>query len=79
MIDSNNEISQSIAYNLEKNDDGYEITIIPDKEWLHDSSRVYPVIIDPTITGVEIDKSVIIWLICMILRLKVILHQLGHI
>ena len=59
MIDSNNEISQSIAYNLEKNDDGYEITIIPDKEWLHDSSRVYPVIIDPTITGVENDKSVI--------------------
>ncbi len=59
MFDSNKEISQNVIYNLEKTTDGYEITITPDKEWLNDSKRVYPVIIDPTITGIEKDKSVI--------------------
>lgn len=59
MIDSNNIISQDVSYDLEKTEDGYELKITPNKEWLNDSKRVYPVIIDPTITGVKENKKVI--------------------
>jgi len=59
MIDRNNIISQDVTYDLEKTEDGYELKITPNKEWLNDSKRVYPVIIDPTITGVKENKKVI--------------------
>jgi len=48
MVDSSGAVSTEIAINLEKGEEGYIITFIPDEEWLKDPSRVYPVIIDPT-------------------------------
>lgn len=39
------------SYHFEKNSNGYSISIIPDKEWITSSDRIFPVIIDPLITG----------------------------
>ena len=49
MFDQNKEASFDIQYNIKKMDDYYELKIIPNKSWLLDESRVYPVVIDPTI------------------------------
>lgn len=49
MYDSNGERSENIQINLSANKKGFSLTIIPDKEWLNDNDRAYPVIIDPTI------------------------------
>ncbi len=59
MTDSKNVYSELVKYELHKNNDSYELTINVDKEWLHDKERVYPVVIDPTITNVQSSASVI--------------------
>lgn len=51
MYDAEGEISEDIKVNLKKNSDGtYTYTLKPDKKWLEDDNRVYPIIIDPPIS-----------------------------
>ncbi len=42
--------STDITLKLKEGDDHYIIELIPDKTWLNDTDRVYPVMIDPTVT-----------------------------
>lgn len=60
MVDKNNIYSDSVTYELEKIDNGYEITINVDKEWLNDNERAYPIVIDPTITNTQSSTSSVI-------------------
>ncbi|MEG0834497.1 MAG: DNRLRE domain-containing protein, partial [Christensenellaceae bacterium] len=57
MYDLNGQESRNIKVTFEvdekastKNETAYVYTIIPDKEWLSNKERVYPVVIDPTVT-----------------------------
>ncbi|MDP4147166.1 MAG: DNRLRE domain-containing protein [Bacillota bacterium] len=49
MYDSLHEDSNNIKLSLEKSGNGYELTISPDKEWLNDPSRKFPITIDPDV------------------------------
>ncbi|MCI8361940.1 MAG: hypothetical protein HFJ41_02105 [Clostridia bacterium] len=50
MYDAKNETSEDIELKLEeKNGNKYKLTVIPNKEWLEDEEREYPVVIDPTV------------------------------
>ncbi|GLC29653.1 carbohydrate binding domain-containing protein [Clostridium omnivorum] len=49
MIDANKKTSGSIKLNLVKDPAGYVLSVIPDKEWLNDKERKYPVTIDPPV------------------------------
>ncbi len=48
MEDSAGNLSTDIKYVLEKAEDGYVLTIEPNRDWLDSSERAYPVTIDPT-------------------------------
>lgn len=53
MFDSAEDISEynyDIETSLEAVDNGYLLTITPDKEWIASDERVYPIMIDPTVT-----------------------------
>ena len=51
MVDSNGEKSESLFFEVDKNNNGkIRVNIVADSEWLQESKRVYPVIIDPEIT-----------------------------
>lgn len=59
MYDSNGKMSFSVEYKvINKGNDKYKVTIIPNKEWMNDSSRKFPVIIDPAV-WTEQSKSAI--------------------
>ncbi len=58
MIDQNQNVSNSVYYNLDVIDNKYQLTLVVDEQWLHDEKTVYPVIIDPTITNYGQDNSV---------------------
>ena len=49
MYDDIYEISYDIEMNLVATDEGYDITIFPDQDWLNSEERVYPIVIDPTV------------------------------
>jgi hypothetical protein len=42
--------SGDVGYTLREDAAGWKLTVTPDISWLHDPNRVYPVIIDPTVT-----------------------------
>ncbi|MFA6081904.1 MAG: RHS repeat-associated core domain-containing protein [Patescibacteria group bacterium] len=44
-----NEYSDAISVALEPETGGYVLTMTPDAQWLSDTARVYPVVIDPTV------------------------------
>lgn len=48
MYDSEGNFSTDFDVIIQQNDDVLNITYIPDKEWLNDSGRCYPITIDPT-------------------------------
>ena len=48
--------SQDVHYTLEEVEDGYELTVEADREWLTDESRIYPVYLDPT-TSVNVSSD----------------------
>ena len=56
-IDSNQSICNNIKCLLQK-DDKYILKIIIDNEWISSDERVYPIIIDPTITEYTSNTSV---------------------
>lgn len=50
MFDSNNAVSNEVAYELKELQKGtYQLTVTANPDWLNDESRVYPVVIDPTL------------------------------
>ena len=48
MYDSNKAYSEDIKMDIEETNNGFEITLTPDKNWINSEERVYPIIIDPT-------------------------------
>ena len=56
MYDANQEYTDEVEVKLEKAKKGYTLKIIPNKEWLTDVNRKYPVIIDPTVTT-SVDRA----------------------
>lgn len=49
MYDAHGNASDAVDYSLEQTENGYILTITPDRTWLETSERRYPVVIDPTI------------------------------
>lgn len=50
MYDAKNEMSEEIELKLEEKNGGkYVLTVIPNKQWLENEEREYPIIIDPTV------------------------------
>ena len=58
MIDKNKAYSENIKYEILENNNYYELKIILDNDWINDKDRAFPVIIDPTVTGIEDTNSV---------------------
>lgn len=52
------EYNKNIKVELEETETGYIITNNLDMEWLKDSSRVYPVTIDPTVTSTQSQTNI---------------------
>jgi RHS repeat-associated protein len=50
MYDAAGESSHAVSYALEATTGGYALAVRPDREWLTDSERQFPVVIDPTTT-----------------------------
>lgn len=49
MRDNNDKESNNIMYQLSKQDDQYLLHLVLDEDWLNDTGREFPVIVDPTI------------------------------
>lgn len=49
MFDDNNCISEKISVSLKQTSTGWDYTITPDRAWLSDAARKYPVTIDPSV------------------------------
>lgn len=49
MYDAHGNVSDNVEYTLLQTEYGYILTITPERTWLEDESRVYPVVIDPTV------------------------------
>ena len=49
MYDQSGEISYDIVTALEQEADSYILTYTPSKDWLRNSARVYPVVLDPSV------------------------------
>ncbi len=48
--DSDSSYSSAVSFDLFRDDTGWRLDVVADESWLHDPSRVYPIMIDPTIT-----------------------------
>lgn len=59
MYDQNGIYNYNIFYELRKNTHDYFLILHLDKKWLLDEARVYPVIIDPTLTEFDNPESLI--------------------
>lgn len=59
MYDSNDSYCDNIDYDLIYENNNYYLTIKIDEKWLMNSERKYPIVIDPTISGVSNDENVI--------------------
>lgn len=53
MFDALNSDSHSVDMSIEQNGDNYIMTVEADAEWINDPSRVFPVVIDPTLNYYE--------------------------
>jgi|LSQX01.2.fsa_nt_gb hypothetical protein len=51
MYDAADNISYDIDIEIEETADGYRIILTPETEWLNAEERVYPIVIDPTVTS----------------------------
>ncbi len=51
MFDSGEGYTDAVAVTVEELDGGCRYTLTPDRAWLTDSARVYPVTLDPTVDG----------------------------
>lgn len=53
MWDANDSASNEVEYEFTPINGGYIISIVPNRDWIDDDSRVYPIIIDPSITTAD--------------------------
>ena len=53
MFDAKDDFNTAIAVTLEKTETGCRYILTPDREWLEDPARVYPVTLDPTINTTQ--------------------------
>ncbi len=58
MYDSNDIINRNVYYHLEKLGQEYVLKLVVDQDWLNNPNIIYPVVIDPTITGSKDENSV---------------------
>jgi len=58
MYDRDFNLSSDIDLKLEKIDVGYKLIITPNKKWLNEKERKYPVVIDPTIITRQIRDQI---------------------
>lgn len=58
MKDANGEISKDIKIILSNTSNGYKVSLQPSVEWLNNTDRVYPVIIDPTVKTIDLTFAV---------------------
>ena len=62
MYDADGNVSYDVGYQLKEVDtDTYELIVIADAAWINSTERVFPVVIDPTIsstTGLTYDTYV---------------------
>ncbi|WP_270563050.1 DNRLRE domain-containing protein [Clostridium beijerinckii] len=58
MYDANLEHSNNIKVSLNQTKEGYELVLIPDKEWLNSATVQYPVTIDPSVDTSQDVKNV---------------------
>lgn len=55
MYDANDAISNNVHYTLQTNGDNkYILSVVADKEWIESEDRVFPVVVDPTISTPEL-------------------------
>ena len=59
MFDDNNCISEKISVSLKQTSTGWDYTITPDRAWLSDDTRKYPVTIDPTVQSYSSSDSLV--------------------
>ena len=58
MYDANGEISEDLTMTVTKNKNGkLKIELAADREWLDDENRVYPIVIDPSVSGTTNSES----------------------
>ena len=63
MKDASGQISNTLSYDLKETEQGYQVTLHLDKDWLNDAVRVYPV--------------EIVWIVTMITKqIPLILEEL---
>lgn len=58
MTDADDAYSDAAEYNLVKDGSSWILTVTADTAWMNDSSRAYPVLLDPTIIELELTDSV---------------------
>ncbi|WP_238882331.1 DNRLRE domain-containing protein [Clostridium sp. YIM B02551] len=51
MYDANGETSSDVKIDVKENKKGYTLTLTPNKEWINDSKRSYPIVVDPNVTS----------------------------
>ena len=49
MYDAENTYSDSVEIQVTQTNNGFKLTLIPDKEWLLSEDRAYPIVIDPSV------------------------------
>jgi len=59
MYDSANAYSSDIEMKISKTNNGFKLTLVPNKEWLQSEDRVYPIVIDPTTLSNQ--KATSVW------------------
>ena len=59
MYDANKAYSNNVEMLVTDTENGFTLTLVPDKEWLLSEERVYPVVIDPTTIGSQ--KATSVW------------------
>ena len=59
MYDADYNVSYNVAVTVEQTGSVCRITYAPDREWLNAAGRVYPVVLDPTVTSSEYYANIV--------------------
>lgn len=59
MYDADYNVSYNVAVTVEQAGSVCRITYAPDREWLNAAERVYPVVLDPTVTSSEYYANIV--------------------
>lgn len=64
MEDANNAVLNDIRVAVEQNERECIVTYTPDEEWLTSEERVYPILLDPSITTKEYNSNIVDTYVC---------------